>query len=398
MYLGDGEDYGAGQIGDDVMYGGAGKDSIYGGFGNNKIYGEDGEDYIVTDTGNDQIWAGSGVDNIFSGAGDDFIDAGDGDDFVYANSGNDRIDAGRGNDVIYGQDGNDYVRGQDGDDIVYGGAGDDTISGGLGYDVLYGHGGQDGLIGGPGIPDFLVGGGNDDRFLVFSNDVISDFQAVDAKLLFRNNLNLWTSEEMEAVDVALRTMHFRTDNTRLLKDSLAYDPIIMEKVNTLPFGGATRNLLNEYVTNQFNPNTGNFDKITRYERVIQYSDWNEADTAASKLRETKTYSEFGHNWDSTEEIKAVVLAQQFLWTQFLQKSNWTQENPNDPLNYWISGDNQWWYRLDSKFASTFDYKNAYNDWSSIWEVALDESLASERSRLVLKLNDVNQLFTSLSAF
>ncbi|MFY7951047.1 MAG: TonB-dependent receptor plug domain-containing protein, partial [Armatimonadaceae bacterium] len=261
---------------------------------------------------------------------DDFIDAGDGDDFVYANSGNDRIDAGRGNDVIYGQDGNDYVRGQDGDDIVYGGAGDDTISGGLGYDVLYGHGGQDGLIGGPGIPDFLVGGGNDDRFLVFSNDVISDFQAVDAKLLFRNNLNLWTSEEMEAVDVALRTMHFRTDNTRLLKDSLAYDPIIMEKVNTLPFGGATRNLLNEYVTNQFNPNTGNFDKITRYERVIQYSDWNEADTAASKLRETKTYSEFGHNWDSTEEIKAVVLAQQFLWTQFLQKSNWTQENPNDP--------------------------------------------------------------------
>jgi hypothetical protein len=193
-------------------------------------------------------------------------------------------------------------------------------------------------------------------------------------------------------------MHFRTNNTRLLKDSLGYDPIIMEKVNTLPNSGSTRNILNEYVTNQFNPGTGQFDKLVRYERIIQYSDWNELDVAANKVRETRTYFEFGHNWDSTEEIKAVVLAQQYLWTQFLQESNWTQENPNDPLNYWISGDNQWWYRLDSKFASTFDYRNAYNDWSSIWEVALDESLASERSRLVLKLNHVNRLFTSLSAF
>jgi hypothetical protein len=298
--------------------------------------------------------------------------------------------------VIYGDAGNDYIRGEDGDDIVYAGTGDDVISGGLGYDVLYGDGGMDGLIGGPGTGDFLVGGSDSDRYLVFANDTISGLDSQDARILFRNNLNQWTTGEMEVVDVPLQKLHARVDNARLLKDSLSADPIVFEKVSTLPNAASTRNVLSEFVTNQYNPATGMFDKIYTYERKIQFSDWDELNTAANKLRESRTYFEFGNNWNSTQEIKAVVPTQQYLWTEFLQESNWINEEPLDFFYYQQSNDGEWWYRTDAKFASTFDYMNPESDWSSIWQVAFDDALAAERGTLVLKLNLVNRLFSSLS--
>ena len=266
-------------------------------------------------------------------------------------------------------------------------------------DSLYGQAGKDGLIGGIVTGDRLEGGTEDDRYLVFNNDTIVGFEAKDAKLLFRNSyLAAWGNEEMEAVDVGLQTMHYRTNNTRLLKDSLSTDPIVFEKVRTLPFSGSTRNVLNEFVTNAFNPKTGFFEPQIRYERVMQYSDWNESSAAENKVRETRTYFEFAKNWDSSKEIKAVVLAQQYLFDNFKLLSNWVDENPNDPLRYWISNDNQWWYRLDSVFANDFGRTNPIDDWATAWEVGLDDALSGQRSKLVFKLRTIDTLFQSLSAF
>ena len=40
--------------------------------------------------------------------------------------------------------------------------------------------------------------------------------------------------------------------------------------------------------------------------------------------------------------------------------------------------------------------NPESDWSSIWQVAFDDALAAQRGTLVLKLDLVNRLFSSLS--
>ncbi|HMP80127.1 MAG TPA: calcium-binding protein, partial [Pirellulaceae bacterium] len=327
--------------------------------GADELYGEEGDDTIYGGLGNDTIYAGEGDDRVWGGAGNDFIDGGPGDDEIY---------------------------GEDGNDVIFGGPGNDRLHGGNGNDLLDGGPGNDSLIAGATGVSTLTGGGGNDRFLVFENDVITDVQDIDAVLLFRNTNSNWTNGQMKVIDDGLKLLHEHLGNTRLLKDSLSTAPIVFEKRNTLPVAGISRNQLNVLFDGSF-------------ERVIQFSNWDDNQAAANKVRVNYTVMGIAHNWNSTQEIGNVVTPTQFRWQDFLLQSQWTNENPNQPMFFTRSGNNQWWYANISKFANNpLSTHSPFEDWATVWEIIFDEDLKDERPILNAKIFVVNRLFTALAGF
>ncbi|MEZ6095752.1 MAG: calcium-binding protein [Pirellulaceae bacterium] len=375
-----------------------GNDRLLGDSGQDEIHGGEGIDIIQAGIGNDTVYGDEGDDSIYLGEGDDYAEAGDGNDFLIGDAGNDDVYLGAGDDYALGGDGDDYIRGEAGEDIIFGGNDNDRLVGGDAYDRLYGQNGRDGLIGGPGFGDLLVGGANDDRFLSFDNDIIQDMQFADARLRFRNKTSAWTTGEMEVLDVGFAKMHFLVRNTRLLKDSLSDDPIIVEKVATLPFANESENKIRSYFRQEWDAINEQWITVEAFERTFQFAEWFEGDATANQLRERRVYHEISHNWNSQEEIAANVPSAQYLWNEFKLKSRWTDENPNDPVRYHVSYDNQWFYIIITDFARDFAKTNPYEDWATIWEVAFDDTLQSQRRDQLEKISVVDRLISAINGF
>ncbi len=387
FFGGTGDDFFYGRAGNDQAFGGSGNDRLFGAQGDDILHGQDGNDFIFGGSGNDQIEGNQGRDRIFGldgddelsgGAGDDFVAGGTGDDRIYGDAGNDvlrggddadELFGGEGNDLLLADGGNDISRGGDGDDFVFdfagsdnlifgesgndvlrggvgndeihGGDGNDRLFGGDGDDSLYGDGnvdllnggkGDDGLFGGIGLQDRLIGGGDEDRFLVFvdhstngaqTQDIVVDARSGDAVVSFVSNLEIqtdrvfaagrWTEAEIEIVDTALRNLHRETGDTRLLRLSNGQNQSFVRQGNVRTSSGSSVLGFNFNASNQ-----------------IGFSDQLFADFP-DRVLET-VYHELGHNFDTVEENPYA--------TAFRTISNWDQvRNAGDRL----SRDGQWYF-------------------------------------------------------
>lgn len=181
FFGGDGNDYLAGGIEDDLLDGGSGNDRILGGNGNDMLYGGPGSDRISGGNGDDTAY-GDSYHEIY-----DTISGGDLSSLIGepleadpSEAGRDTINGDGGNDFLYGEGnrdslnggtGNDFLRGGDDSDRIRGGSGDDLLSGDAGSDALYGDAGEDVLLGGTGA-DQLYGGSGDD--LLYAGTLMDD--------------------------------------------------------------------------------------------------------------------------------------------------------------------------------------------------------------------------------
>lgn len=84
-----------------------------------RLIGNRGDNYFAGDNGDDVMEAGGGNDRLFGEAGDDR---------VLGDSGDDTTSGGEGNDVVGGGAGNDMIKGDAGDDELSGGGGNDVAS------------------------------------------------------------------------------------------------------------------------------------------------------------------------------------------------------------------------------------------------------------------------------
>ena len=394
-----GDDTLAGQNGDDQVYGGSGADKVYGGVGDDSLYGGSDDDLLTGDVGNDTIYGQGGVDYVYGGPDDDVISGGTEGDYLYGQDGIDRINGNAGDDLIYGGNQQDVLRGGPDNDELHGGNSYDRLYGEGGADVLYGELGNDSLVSGVGDVDVLNGGPGKDRLLGYAADTYQNVEVHDAKVLFRNGTADWTDGEMEVMDLGMQHLHLRTDNTRLLKDSIAVDPIVMIKETTLPVSQRLgTNVLQTYTDSQYNPQTGQYDPVVRYERQISFGDWNEMDASANALHIAELPREFAHNWAGDEEITGVVPNESALWDRFITISSWQQELPDDLQYFNRSGDNQWRNRKSAHISEQFGTWNPSEDWGSIWKLYFTENASAEKQHVINKITAVDDLFEALEDF
>ena len=333
---GEGNDFVAGNAGLDLLFGDAGNDVLRGGNDADELFGGEGSDLLLADGGNDVSHGGEGVDFIF--------DLGGEENTIYGDAGNDVLHGGNGDDTIHGGDGNDRLLGGAGDDSLYGDANADFLDGGSG---------RDGLFGGIDAADRLIGGSDDDRFLVFVDhninnsqtlDIVVDARSEDATLRFVSSLEVrlertyaagvWTAEEIETVDGALRNLHLEPDTTRLLKLASGQNVDLLRSGNVSTSTGSPFLGLNFFNSNQ-----------------IGFTNQLFADFP-DRIRET-VYHEFAHNFDTVSENSFV--------TQFRAISNWDQvQNGGDRLS--LDGD--WYYNDDfSNFLRTHARTNPLEDFA-----------------------------------
>lgn len=145
---------------DTELHGGDGNDYLAGGLYNDILHG---------DAGNDRLLDSNGTNTYYGGDGNDTISGGRGDDSMFGGDGRDSMNGSLGNDTMDGGDGNDSLVGHDGDDILFGGFGNDTLRGDRGNDVILGGGSNDNIQGGPGR-DILIGGAGADQIYGGSDD------------------------------------------------------------------------------------------------------------------------------------------------------------------------------------------------------------------------------------
>ncbi|MCH2180058.1 MAG: hypothetical protein MK106_14770 [Mariniblastus sp.] len=416
IYGSDGDDAIYGQHGDDILYGDGGADRLRGGFGNDTIHGDAGNDWLGGDEdddvmdggegddtlfgyeGNDILKGDDGVDRLYGQNGDDDLSGGNGNDFLRGHDGNDilngldgrdRIAGDAGNDIAYGGSGNDILIGNDGDDILYGESGtdriygyhgDDTLRGGSDKDFLYGGFGADSLFGGQhNQMDQLMGQAGDDRFLVQEDDVIDDQSEVDAVIRFVNHTSSWSDVEIEVIDRGFAQLHQRTQNTRLLKDSVPSGELTFYKYLDLGNASAVNYL-------QWGGNT--------FHREIRFAEWNETVAWENDHIQSTVIHEIAHNWDSEMELTAVDSSWIGRWNNFTGLSDWTAINPNDSVNYSLSLDQQWWYSSNSTFFENYGRTNPYEDSATTWEFLFYGDSAGD-AILQDKLDHVNALLNDL---
>ncbi|EJN09579.1 calcium-binding protein [Herbaspirillum sp. YR522] len=153
--------------------------------------GTDGPDVMVGGDFDVSIAAGDGKDVVITGNGDDYLGGDDGDDWLYGQGGNDEIKGGNGDDHLFGGAGSDLLGGGRGDDRLFGGAGDDR---------LYGAAGNDRLKGGSGNDLYYFGKG-DGHDIIFNHDA-----AGDDRVQFRAGIapgQLWFRRAGDSLEVSL---------------------------------------------------------------------------------------------------------------------------------------------------------------------------------------------------
>lgn len=278
--------------------GGSGNDSLVGGWSIDYLYGEGNNDVLHGRGGGDRLVGGTDHDSLFGG-----------DDV----------------DELFGEDGYDNLYGGDGDDDLVGGSGNDGLFGGYGYDEMWGQAGAD-------------------RFLLRGGYSVKDRTSADAAIRFlAGDGGSWNDEEVQALDAAFRFFHYRTNNTRFLKDTISSDDLrIFKASEAYAWSGLNRT----YVQNG------------RWYREIYIADFNAADAADTAAAVSTMVHEIAHNWDSESGG---------FWTTFKSKSAWTNQNPNSG-NYYRSTDGKWWYHKNSVFARDYGRTNPYEDFATAMQV------------------------------
>ena len=164
----------AGADGADTLDGGAGADSLLGGNADDRLLGGEGADTLDGGAGNDRMFGGLGDDvYIVDAAGDVVNETGAGGldtvrasvSFTLANGFESLVLLGAAV-AGTGSDGGNSLTGNALSNLLSGLGGADLMNGGDGADTLLGGIGADTLDGGTGVADSLVGGANDDIYLI----------------------------------------------------------------------------------------------------------------------------------------------------------------------------------------------------------------------------------------
>ena len=351
---GEGNDRLVGLAGDDTISGGIGRDFLAGGSGEDQLMGEEGNDVLRGGDDADILWGGTGSDLLLADDGNDTSHGGQGVDYIFDLAGEENLIFGDdGNDLLKGGDGNDEIHGGNGNDRIFGDEGDDSLYGDANVDYLDGGAGRDGLFGGIGTSDRLIGGEDDDRFLVFVNqnfngantlDIVVDGTSDDAVLKFVSNLEIqtertyeagrWNGAEIKAVDGALRNMHLETSDTRLLKLSSGQNLTIARLGNVRTSSGAPILGLNFHNSNRLGLTNQLFADFP------------------NRLRET-VYHELAHNFDTVDENPFIPA--------FRSISNWDKiQHAGDRLSL----DGQWYYNDDfNNFLRSYARTNPVEDFA-----------------------------------
>ncbi len=410
-----------GQADSDLIYGGGGDDIVRGGKSDDELHGDDGNDFILGDKGNDELHGGLGIDVMYGSDGDDYMRGGGGDDLLYGQNGNDdiaggdgndllrggndddflqgmdgndRLDADAGNDIgfggagddtLLGDEGDDQLDGQSGADLIYGNAGDDLLRGGANDDILWGGNGSDSLFGGNSDDfDRLWGQGDDDRFLVQGFDQVRDETSVDAVLVFQDVSSQWSNKEIEVLDQGFAQLHQRTQNTRLLKDTLPTGRLTFYKESMSQMGNALAVNSLQWTSNPWS---------TTYARQIKIREWSENSESNNDLMQSTVIHEIAHNWDSELELTTVNGSWSGRWNNFQGLSGWTT-SPIFTQNYVPSLNGQWWYLSNASFAASYGQTTPNEDMATVWQYVFSGQSTNDPG-LQSKLDHVNALFDDL---
>jgi Ca2+-binding RTX toxin-like protein len=160
--------------GADVLEGGLGVDNLQDGGANDRLLGGEGADTLDGGTGADRMSGGLGDDvYVVDSVGDIVNETGaDGRDTMRAGV---SFTLANGFEVLVmtagavngtGHDGGNSIEGNGAANLISGFGGADALNGNDGADTLFGGVGADTLDGGTGGADSLVGGANDDIYLI----------------------------------------------------------------------------------------------------------------------------------------------------------------------------------------------------------------------------------------
>jgi hypothetical protein len=256
-----------------------------------------------------------------------------------------------------GGNGNDVLMGGSANDVLHGLAGNDRLIGAEGCDQLFGESGNDGLFGGQyGKPDFdvLHGGAGKDRFLLGSNDQVSDQQPDDVEIRLVNGSDDWTNREVEIVDEVFARLQEAVDSTAILKDTLSTEPIKMVKE----------------AAGTYDPDEGGSNEFS-VQRKIHLSDWAESDAEACEAAARALVHQIAHNWGSLNGGNSV-------WSAFV--SEHLASNGAD------------------SFARAYGETGAEEDWCTCWEArfgyATEEFPATPSPKLASKLALIDEMFAA----
>lgn len=333
-------------------------DGLYGGFGNDRLEGNGGNDTLAGEVNDDTLVGGSGDDTLTGGDGTDWL-FGDAaasyrfETFGALNTdaarrgGNDRLEGGPGNDLMLGEGGNDTLYGSGGDDRLFGGWGNDGLFGGSHYNVAYGEGGADRFLN--WVPPLI------DIAYQYAPDVAAE----DAEIRFKDSPALndltfqgwsgtydfaagsWTEGEIARIDVALATLHARTNNTTLLETAAGGAMSLLRVGEGLQTGSP-----------------GGWNNGTEIVVVGAQPDTPESNRQLARV----VYHEFGHNWDDPAEHRFV--------TDFRAVSGWVMTNTPSAFQTPSSGSGDNWYYNTSAantFARGYGTLNPSEDMGTTWE-------------------------------
>ena len=313
-----------------------------GGRGNDELIGGSTADVLSGGTGSDELRGNSGVDTLYGGPGNDDIWGGRHGDILAGESGIDTLHGGQGVDTLSGGLQDDTLFGEEGVDYLYGDSGDDELYGGLDNDHLYGGPGLDGLYGGYGF-DYLKGGSGADRLLTHDSgegivmDEIDQLMAEDAVLRFVAGSHTddadfstgvgvgvpWTEIEVIEVDRALRVLHDRTEDTKLLKTHSGHEITFARRQSHERFVGLNSGPSDAKVIYFYDNSFGTEDRVHHV-----------------------TIHEIAHNWDEQDENGIIDV--------FRSYSSWTKD-PGDVGFVEASGG---WY-----FGPSIISNSAYLGWN-----------------------------------
>ncbi|MEM1299133.1 MAG: SGNH/GDSL hydrolase family protein [Pseudomonadota bacterium] len=203
--------------------------------GDNIEFLGDGNNFSRGTIGNELIFAQGGNDRAIGGAGADVIFGGDGRDYLRGGSQNDILGGGDGNDFLLGDFGSDVLAGNDGNDFLSGGGGADAIIDGLGSDRGFGGVGDDlffyaeaDLIGGTTGTDrdsYRGGTGEDTLFLVVEEENRASVEAEIARGGSAINFKNFTSIGLITTGI---------ENFVLLDSRAEFDEIIVGDIHAAP--------------------------------------------------------------------------------------------------------------------------------------------------------------------
>ena len=250
---------------------------------------------------------------------------------------------------------------------------------------------MDSVVGGNGAADVVNGGTGTDRFLVFDNDNLMGFAGGDVRINFRNSgSSTWSEGELEVIDSGLDLIQNRTQNTALLRDRLANQPIAFIKVNILP--QMARLARNNLVTTVLGTET-------IIERQIVFEEFDETNPEVAMFHQLEITREISELWANDQAIELSVPSRNAQFSNFEFLSSWVEELPDNGADAFVrSGDNSQFYRESSVFVDDpLATVNSAEDWGSVWRLIFTPETAAEQQDVILKVDNVNEFFDLISS-